>query len=261
MPCEKGLTCADGTSCKTSCTSDGDCASGTQRCDFASGACLTPSSDAGTGDIGILTDAAPPLAAKPTITASYQTCAKDSDCPTMHCVEGVCCDTACTDRCHSCKLLDSPGKCTLEPAGVDLRNECGATDTCTGTCGPTGECIGSGAGSLCAPNLCTGPSSGIGAAYCSAPGAACSNAGVAAFDCTPFICQPAFGACLSMCSTSNDCANGYQCDITTRACVATPPSDTSHSCAVSEPGDSSHDTVVVWAIGAAALLARRRRRA
>src|SRR5262249_33796332 len=103
-------------------------------------------------DIGIAEVSSPPFQGVTSITGDFQRCTKGSECPTGHCVEGVCCDTPCTDRCHSCALLTSPGKCTLEPVGVDLKSECGPALSCLGTCGDKGECIGSGAGTMCARN-------------------------------------------------------------------------------------------------------------
>ncbi|MGZ3456594.1 MAG: hypothetical protein ACXVEF_43715, partial [Polyangiales bacterium] len=230
-PCSGDLLCDTPTACKTSCLSNLDCVTG-KVCDIPSGTCGAPKPDAGpdaemeaatdtgtvedtaVGDSGEIFDGAKPgIPDKPLVSGSFQRCVHDADCPTHHCVEGICCDTACTDRCHSCALLSAPGVCTLEPAGVDLKNECGAENTCTGTCGSAGECIGAGAGSMCARNQCNGPSSGIGPAYCSGPGAACSNADVVPFDCSPYACAPAFGACLTGCATSDDCANGFVCDV------------------------------------------------
>src|SRR5207253_2866032 len=85
----------------------------------------TAADDTGAADTRPIAEVgAPKLAPTPTVP-DIQRCAKDAECATGHCVEGVCCDTACTDRCHSCALLTNPGVCTLEPIGVDLKNECG----------------------------------------------------------------------------------------------------------------------------------------
>jgi hypothetical protein len=209
----------------------------------------------------VLTDAAAPLPATPVVMGTYQHCAKDSDCSTMHCVEGVCCNTACTDECHSCALINSPGICTLEPAGVDLQNHCGASTTCTGTCGGDGHCIGAGAGSMCEKNVCTGATTGIGPAYCAGPGAACSNAAVTAFDCTPYVCAPAFGACITSCASTADCANGYTCDIPSKTCTADVPASKS-GCSLSgaPQRDSASSAAYGLAVAAVAVIRRKSRR-
>ncbi len=269
VACANGLNCdVGGKTCKSKCSSDGDCAVGTNHCDLASGACIGAAMDAGAevavdagADLGVLTDAAAPLPATPVVMGTYQHCAKDSDCSTMHCVEGVCCNTACTDECHSCALINSPGICTLEPAGVDLQNHCGASTTCTGTCGGDGHCIGAGAGSMCEKNVCTGATTGIGPAYCAGPGAACSNAAVTAFDCTPYVCAPAFGACITSCASTADCANGYTCDIPSKTCTADVPASKS-GCSLSgaPQRDSASSAAYGLAVAAVAVIRRKSRR-
>jgi hypothetical protein len=267
-PCPGDFICDTPTACKTSCTTNLDCVSG-KVCN--AGACGDAMPDAG-ADTSMTTDSAMVedtavadtleifdgekvgIPDKPAVAGSFQRCAHDSDCPTHHCVEGICCDSACNDRCHSCALLSAPGICTLEPAGVDLKNECGAENTCTGTCGSAGECIGAGAGSMCARNRCNGPSTGIGPAYCSGPGAACSNAEVVPFDCSPYACAPAFGACLTTCVSSDDCANGFVCDVGSKTCVAPAPPEDSGGCSTAARGSSPFALVALLA----ALVRRRR---
>jgi hypothetical protein len=201
---------------------------------------------------------APTLDPTPKLPASVQTCTKSSDCPSGFCVEGVCCDSACTDRCHSCALMSNPGKCTIEPIGVDLKQECGPAYTCLGTCGGNGECIGSGTGTMCARNRCSGTSSGIGPAYCAGPGAKCAPDEGVAFDCSPYACAPAFGACLQSCATSKDCANGFVCDPGSKSCIALVAPEEDSGCAVSGVGRRGSYGIALF-IAAFAIAARRRR--
>jgi hypothetical protein len=272
-PCAGGLLCADGLTCKTACTTGADCVSGV--CDTTTGTCSAPPVDAGPPDTGApdtevtpdtsivdsepvvdvlpIADApAPVVEAVPKLPISVQACANDAECPSGHCVEGVCCDTACTDRCHSCALLASPGKCTLEPIGVDLKQECGPAYTCLGTCGAGGECIGAGKGTMCARNRCTGPSKGVGPAYCESAGGKCNDDGVS-FDCSPFTCAPAFGACLTTCASSLDCANGFVCDFGSKTCVAPPAPAEDSGCSVG----SSRTGAASWLVALAALAMAR----
>ncbi len=237
--CETGVCCdkACGGACE-SCALSGSAGvcSAIPGCETGSDAGAETSTDAGTDSgadttagetgasdtgLGVADAAAPKLPAIPKVEGEFQRCARDSECTTGFCVDGVCCDSRCASRCHSCALLTSPGKCTLAPVGVDLRNECGPSNQCLGTCGAAGECIGSGAGTMCGRNRCTGPSTGAGPVYCAGPGATCPTNESVAFDCGPFACDPAFGACRTVCVTSNDCANGFACETASKLCV--PP--------------------------------------
>ncbi len=193
----------------------------------------------------------------PQIVGAVARCVHDADCTSNHCVDGVCCDTPCTERCHSCAQLAAPGLCMLEPAGVDLRNECGALDTCTGTCGADGACVAAGPGAMCAKNYCTGKSTGSGPAYCAAAGAACSDAGVVAFDCSPYACAPAFGACLTSCASNDDCIEGFTCEADTKACVPAASPTSSGGCAAG--GAPSSAGIGVFAMSLAIGAVRRRR--
>ncbi|MGZ6084724.1 MAG: hypothetical protein ACXWUE_14730 [Polyangiales bacterium] len=275
-PCPGNYACEDATKCRTKCFVNADCAAGF-ACDIF-GNCLVPP-DAGAPDSGADTFVPPTetgpsdtgigvaesgtkLPDDPKITADFQRCTKDNECSTGHCVEGVCCDTACTDRCKSCALLASPGKCTLEPIGVDLKNECGPSFSCLGTCDGTGQCIGAGTGTMCSRNKCTTGSKGVGPAYCAAPGAACNDDDVVEFDCMPYACEPAFGACLGSCKSSDDCANGFVCDVSSKTCVAPEVPEASSGCAVRGENGASPDAprLAGIALALAALgLARRKR--
>ncbi|MFI5297060.1 MAG: Kelch repeat-containing protein [Polyangiales bacterium] len=206
---------------------------------------------------------APVLPAIPTVSG-FTRCDKASDCPSgLFCTEGVCCNTPCTDTCHSCALLSHPGTCTLEPIGVDLKNECGPGLACLGTCGEGGQCIGSGTGTMCARNRCTDGSHGVGPAYCAAPAAPCSTDNVEAFDCGAYACVPAFGACETSCGASVDCAPGYVCDQTSKTCVAPTSSGGSGGCALD--AQASRSNARAWLASLAMLAmagaARARRRA
>jgi len=225
----------------------------------------TATADTSPVDSGTLEDSrpiaevgAPKLPETPTVTG-FQRCNKSSECVSGHCVEGICCNTACTDRCHSCALLTSPGVCTLEPIGVDLKNECGPALSCLGTCGGSGECIGSGSGTQCARNRCTGPSTGIGPAYCAAPGTACATDEAVPFDCGAYGCEPAFGACMTVCTASRDCAPGFVCDVAGKQCIALPPAAEDSGCSIGETR-SSHGWNLGLTLAALAVVARIVRR-
>ncbi len=257
-PCPDGLACADATACKTKCVVNTDCAAGV--CDPATGKCgglpLDGGVSDGGADLGVAETPAPDPGAKPTV-GSFVRCNKASDCATGHCVDGICCDTACKERCHTCALLTSPGKCVESPVGVDLKGECGPANACFGTCGPGGACVGSGPGTMCARNRCTSPSAGVGAAFCAGAGAACPTE-LVPFDCAPYVCEPAFGACRSTCSTSADCINGFACDVDSGRCQAAAPAAEDSGCAM---GGAAHDATAWWGLVVALGVLGRRRRA
>lgn len=163
-------------------------------------------------------------------------CTLDAECASGFCVEGVCCDSRCDQPCHSCALFQSAGKCTAEPYGVDLKQDCGKAIECFATCGGKGTCVGAGPGVLCSRNRCTGPSAGVGPAFCKGKGELCSPADAVAFDCGAYACDPAFGACKTTCTMSADCAPGNVCDLGTKSCVAPSAAEDDSGCATSAPG-------------------------
>jgi len=153
-------------------------------------------------------------------SGTFKTCAADTECPGgLHCVEHVCCDTPCTDKCHSCRVPGAIGICSLEPAGIDIKNECGAPGTCVQTCDGRGGCVADRGGEQCAAPRCADASHLQGAATCTGAGSACPTA-ASTFDCAPYLCVSELGACLTSCRSSADCLTGYRCDIEKSVCVS-----------------------------------------
>jgi hypothetical protein len=74
-------------------------------------------------------------------------CTANVDCLGGNCVEGVCCNTACTGTCQSClalnKVSGADGTCGAVKAGVDPRGSC--TDDGSPACTLNGMCDGAGA--------------------------------------------------------------------------------------------------------------------
>jgi hypothetical protein len=74
-------------------------------------------------------------------TKNGQVCTTASACASGNCVDGVCCDSACTGTCSSCSLEGRAGKCSPYPAGTDPQGECGVgTGVCKSTCDGVGAC-------------------------------------------------------------------------------------------------------------------------
>ncbi|HRI69678.1 MAG TPA: hypothetical protein PK156_35860, partial [Polyangium sp.] len=81
-------------------------------------------------------------------------CTQPSDCPSGFCVDGVCCNSACTGLCRACsaakKRNGSDGTCGYISNGLDPDNECAGTCTGFGGCSKTSILLG--IGSACTAN-------------------------------------------------------------------------------------------------------------
>jgi hypothetical protein len=64
-------------------------------------------------------------------------CASGSDCANGLCVDGFCCNSACTGLCAACNVSGKAGTCSPIPYGADPANECPGTKTCNGAGGCT----------------------------------------------------------------------------------------------------------------------------
>src|SRR4030095_2066648 len=70
-------------------------------------------------------------------------CTLGTDCLDGFCVEGVCCNNACSEACKSCKVSGQVGTCSnVDHDGVDPKGNC--TPPQPDTCGNDGKCNGSG---------------------------------------------------------------------------------------------------------------------
>jgi hypothetical protein len=100
-------------------------------------------------------------------------CTSPGTCTSGHCVDGVCCESACPGQCESCNQPGKRGLCVVAPAGppADGRPRCTTTQatTCNGSCDganrnvchyPAGETICKAAGCYgragAAPSYCDG---------------------------------------------------------------------------------------------------------
>jgi hypothetical protein len=104
-------------------------------------------------------------------------CGSDLQCTGGHCVDSVCCDSACDRGCESCKLAGKLGTCSPRPAG----DVCRAV-SCTGaTLSAQASCDGS--NPLCPTGATT--------------------------TCAAYRCQGA--ACATTCATTADCNDQFYC--------------------------------------------------
>jgi len=142
-----GQSCVSGAKCGSGHCVDGNC------CDIAcKGDCLTCASPANPGTCAFVAAGKPDYnATKPCTGTSAcngkgtclkgngQACMAGYDCGSGHCVDGKCCDQACTATCSSCAVKGKEGTCSLLPAGSADSN---ATKPCSGkqACDSSGQC-------------------------------------------------------------------------------------------------------------------------
>ncbi|HEY4188594.1 MAG TPA: hypothetical protein VGP07_26220 [Polyangia bacterium] len=141
-------------------------------------------------------------------------CSCDTQCKSGFCVDGVCCNTACTGTCVSCAVSPSPGTCLMIPASVRPRNTTDCVAGVRSSCGLDGMCDGMGkcemypTGTPCRPGSCDGDAV-IGQFQCDGVGGCKLGASTV---CAPFSCNPATNACFGSCSIDGDCVAGQKCD-------------------------------------------------
>ncbi len=153
-----------------------------------------------------------------------QDCTAGTQCGSGFCVDGVCCDTACTGKCFFCASPEARGKCQAVKANVvDQRAARGEKDPAKicavqdpATCGTDGRCDGKGgcqkykdntpcaqarcdgtANTQTAAGVCTGGSCRVPAARSCAPFRGCSG-----------------NACRGSCSSDAQCSSGNVCTAT-----------------------------------------------
>ena len=146
-----GLACTSAAQCVGGRCVDGVCCE--SACQETCKECVTQSSGGGTaGKCVFIAAGTPDLNATVPCTgtgtcdgagackkSNGQSCASAASCPSGHCVDGVCCASACQGTCVSCAVSGSLGQCTPVPAGT--QDGSGATP-CSGAsaCDGKGGC-------------------------------------------------------------------------------------------------------------------------
>ena len=191
-----------------------------------------------------------------------QRCDVGPQCATGHCVDGVCCDEACSSPCVTCALAGAEGTCSPAMPGTDPHHGCGAGGPCDSVCDAASACV-SRVGKACAPTTCAeAGTKAIEGAMCSAVGGDCALITV---DCAPYRCDDgalaATPGCLTRCRSIDDCAAGYACDAAGQCRMRPDVAATAAaSCSAAPPPPGSPRAVALWLTGLALLVAARRRR-
>ena len=167
----------------------------------------------GASGAGGTNDAGSDAADGPTdAAANGSACTTATDCTSNNCVDGVCCESACTGSCMACshaKTTQNDGLCRPIPAGTDPDNECPqqAPSTCgtDGMCSGTGSCRKWAAGITCAAETCSG-STDTPARVCDGAGACASATNVS---CGAYLCDAT--TCKTSCTSDADCISGDFC--------------------------------------------------
>jgi hypothetical protein len=118
-----------------------------------------------------------------------QSCDNAQDCTSGHCVDGVCCDRACSGACQGCNLPGRAGSCSAVAAGTG-----------------------------CQPGTCSGNLL-LGSGACDGGGSCVIES---SRSCGDYLCDPATGSCRSSCASTKECNSPNVCSTAGR-CGAYKP--------------------------------------
>ena len=136
-------------------------------------------------------------------------CSAASGCLAGFCVDGVCCNTPCTDTCAACDVIGSVGTCT-PVSGTPHGSRGPCSGVVGGSCGQacdgarTAACSYPPTSVTCGVDACTGGTE-THAGSCDGAGK-CTGTTI---DCAGFACDAK--VCKKSCTLNTDCASGYFC--------------------------------------------------
>jgi hypothetical protein len=223
-----GMLCTGATQCSSNNCVDGYCCnspcSGTcQACSVAGnlGSC-TPVPN-GMVDPGTCAGTSTCNGSGVCLSGNGAACTSGATCSSTNCVDGFCCNLACTGACVSCAAAlkttgASDGVCGPTRAGGPPKGT-GCPGSAQSTCGNDGFCDGNGLCELWSSSTQCVAASCAGFVHTSS--ANCNGSGTCGTTtsqtCAPYTCQPA--GCLTTCSADTDCTAGNYCS-TTSTCQA-----------------------------------------
>ncbi|HEX4339147.1 MAG TPA: MYXO-CTERM sorting domain-containing protein [Polyangiaceae bacterium] len=136
-------------------------------------------------------------------------CTAASQCASTLCVDGTCCNNACSGQCQACNLAATKGTCSpVTGVPVAPRAACAGDGTaCSGTCNGTNAaaCTFPAASQVCRAPGCTNDVGSL-AADCDGKGS-CTQAKTQ--NCAPYVCGPT--ACDTACTANAECNTGNYC--------------------------------------------------
>lgn len=178
---------------------------------------------AGSTDGGQFLDAgndSPPSANPPAFGELGALCAAAAECGSGHCVDGVCCESACSGSCEACGEANAKGRCVAvagkprqgHPActggsGSGAGGGAGSDGPCAGVCDGVNRsvCTYPGASQSCRPGSCTANVATL-SASCDGKGACPASQTV---DCAPNACAGAI--CAGGCTDTQPCTGANTC--------------------------------------------------
>ncbi len=147
-------------------------------------------------------------------------CDGADQCQKAFCVDGVCCNTACSGVCASCIIEGAVGTCKPVPAGSDPEGECFTAGSCGGTCNGMGACTAADIGDPCGTcKICNSS----GKCVPVSDGTSCEGTWfcVNGETCKSGLCT---GGTASDCSDGNACTSD-SCNESVKQCFYTPVGD------------------------------------
>ncbi len=169
-----------------------------------------------------------------------QACASPADCLSGFCVDGQCCDSACTGICQACNVPNKLGSCTPVPRGAADLDTCLAPAVCDGA----GACLKVAGQSCAGPSECLSGSCVDGKCCegaCASLGQPCSDKSkCASGQCVDGVCCE--GACTGTCQACNVPGSIGRCSPVPKGqldpdtCAAPNACDGSGGCAMKPSG-------------------------
>ncbi|MBX3227547.1 MAG: hypothetical protein KF837_09545 [Labilithrix sp.] len=197
------------------------------------------------------------------LTTNGQSCKVGTECQSGQCVDGVCCESACSGTCERCNLPSLLGKCEPIPDGTDPDKECpteplpeeedvdagapadgGAVEDagppfnvpdgglpavndnqCAGHCNGKRACAYAGKEVTCGTSFC-GNNEEQGRASCDGKGHCLYGREL----CSAYACRDGSPGCKDMCTGPLDCLATHYCDSGTQTCR--PKLDLASACSL-----------------------------
>ncbi len=174
--------------------------------DATSDADAADAADTADALVDVLADA-PPYDGPP--KALGTACGAQTECATKHCVDGVCCETACATACLACNGVGTAGYCRWIASGAPDPGSCDGAHSCNGV----GGCIGALGQPCTSPAQCASPYCVDGVCCDSGCGGVCQACDVAGHlgACSPIPAGEPDDFPAASCAGANACSGSGTC--------------------------------------------------